>query len=702
MLVNFVKKNGILLSILLVGTLLVCSAILFFYNRQTMSQNVVLQEQANKSTKAFKNFFEGGLYDLDKSLRAFALTKGDNHLEHVEDAIKRGKLGYDSLLVSLRIQKTQLPGFALTIDSLMSQASITRDTLIEYQQFCRSIIELAKQDSISQVAELIKQDRGMKPWSIGYKLEQKLGKFENHVITESQKQYDLATSRNAILQLLLILFGLPTLFWIAKTLRKEEVNRLRILTELENSNKRYLFNPGNESVIQGEETIQSSIVNLRKAADFIKKVTEGENNVVWDGLTEENRALNQENLVGELLKMQSQMQQVREEDQRRNWTNEGLNYLGEILRKETDLKSLADQILAELIKYVRANQGILFILNDTNPSTPFLELKATYAFNRKKYISGRIEPGQGLAGQAWLEAETIYLKEIPQDYVRITSGLGDANPSNLLVVPLKHDQNIQGVLEIASFKIFQAHEISFIEKIAETIAVTFAAAKVSERTHMLLEDTRSMTEEMRAQEEEMRQNMEELVATQEELQRKERETSNLVFGINSAFGMIEFDLDGTVLSANEKFLTLMGYTLNEIKGHKHRMFVTPEYANSSEYKNLWTNLRESRVENTVCCRLRKDKSEVWLRASYVPLRNKEGQAYKILKLATDITNEHLLQKQNDERIATIEAYEEEMRLTLNDLMQQQEEVAIKEQQYLQRIAQLETENQQLKDKPQII
>ena len=100
---------------------------------------------------------------------------------------------------------------------------------------------------------------------------------------------------------------------------------------------------------------------------------------------------------------------------------------------------------------------------------------------------------------------------------------GDAQPNNLPIVHLKHDGNVQGMLGLASFRILQPHEIAFIEKIAENTAVTFAAAKIAERTNALLQETQQMTEQMRAQEEEMRQNMEELMATQEEVMRKKNE-----------------------------------------------------------------------------------------------------------------------------------------------------------------------------------
>ncbi len=694
MLIRFWQKNGIVLSIVLIAALLVGSATMYLYNRHIMAKTVVLQQQADRITSTSKTLFENALASSDKSLRAYALTKGDNHLTHFQNALASRAPVSDSLITFMNSQKEFLPVFQVTIDSLITQQKQVNNTLEEYHLFSAYMADLAKKDSMTEFMSLLGEDRGLPCWATWNRFHVKLSAFESNIIQDAQNDYDVASNRNAWIQGLLILLGLPTLYWIVKTLKTEERNRKKLLSDLKYNNQQYLFHPGEN--LQ-DTIIADSIQNLQKAATFVKKVTQGDYSVHWEGLNESNQVLNQENLVGELLKMQQQMKLVKEEDQKRNWTNEGLNYLNEILRKEADLPTLANRILAELIKYLDANQGVLFILNNTSPATPYLELKATYAFNRKKYISGRIERGQGLAGQAWLEAETIYLKEIPQDYVRITSGLGDATPNNLLVVPLKHDQTIQGVLELASFKLFQPHQISFVEKIAETIATTFAAARITEHTTRLLEESQDMAEQMRAQEEEMRQNMEELTAIQEELQRKERETSNLIYGINSSFGMVEFDLDGTILSANEKFLGFMGYTLEEVKGRKHQLFVTSEYAASNDYRDFWQNLKQAHLENATYSRLKKDRGEIWLRASYVPLRNKEGQVYKILKLATDITNEHQIQKQSEERMATIEAYEEEMKHTLNDLMQQQEEVSIKEQEYMQRVAELEAENQNLKN-----
>jgi GAF domain-containing protein len=115
------------------------------------------------------------------------------------------------------------------------------------------------------------------------------------------------------------------------------------------------------------------------------------------------------------------------------------------------------------------------------------------------------------------------LTEVPDEYIRITSGLGEANPRALVMVPLKVDKEVYGIVELASFKPYEQHEIEFVEKLAETIASTLASVKAAQKNKNLIEQFQQQTEVMRAQEEEMRQNMEELQATQEEMARKERD-----------------------------------------------------------------------------------------------------------------------------------------------------------------------------------
>jgi putative methionine-R-sulfoxide reductase with GAF domain len=241
-------------------------------------------------------------------------------------------------------------------------------------------------------------------------------------------------------------------------------------------------------------------------------------------LMEEAEQRNEElHQKGQELEVQMQKLEVaQQEEKQRNWAAEGFSQFGTILRQHDDLGKLYDTLIASLVKYVKANQGALYVVEEED-NTVLLELKACYAYNRKKFKENTIEPGQGLVGQCYLERDIVYMTKVPQGYTFITSGLGDATPASVLIVPLITNEKVEGIIEFASFKVFDQHEIAFVKKLGEDIAATLSVGRINALTRELLANAQEQAEEMRAQEEEMRQNMEELSATQEEMQRKEQE-----------------------------------------------------------------------------------------------------------------------------------------------------------------------------------
>lgn len=216
-----------------------------------------------------------------------------------------------------------------------------------------------------------------------------------------------------------------------------------------------------------------------------------------------------------------QLQAAQEEEEKRQWTNDGLTQVAQLVRDNDDLSKLADQVLSYTVKYVGANQGGLFLVNRGAEKTT-IRLAAAYAYDRKKFMEKQIAIGQGLVGQAFLEKKHAYLEKLPEHFVNITSGLGEAPPTALIVMPFQVNEEVEGILELASFKPFAEHQIHFLKKLGESVAVAVRNARVNEQTQLLLKETQQQAEEMRATEEEMRQNMEELAATQEEMQRKEQ------------------------------------------------------------------------------------------------------------------------------------------------------------------------------------
>ncbi|WP_224999214.1 GAF domain-containing protein [Cesiribacter sp. SM1] len=261
-------------------------------------------------------------------------------------------------------------------------------------------------------------------------------------------------------------------------------------------------------------SINQLLKNLQGVKEFSISVGKGdfESNIsVFD---------NAGDLGTALASMRQSLKEVSAEDKKRDWVNQGLATFLSIIRDHGhNTEELAYQVLANLVKYIKANQGGIFIADQERHETK-LRLVASYAYNRKKYVEKVLLPGQGLVGQAYLERDHIYLKEIPQNYVQITSGLGDSTPRTIYIQPLIVNDEVMGVLELASFGDIAPYVQDFIKKVSESVAAAIGTAQNTSRNKQILEQSQELAEQLRAQEEELRQNTEELQATQEEMHRR--------------------------------------------------------------------------------------------------------------------------------------------------------------------------------------
>lgn len=392
---------------------------------------------------------------------------------------------------------------------------------------------------------------------------------------------------------------------------------------------------GTDELSTSVRALNTLTERLDSAASFAESIGKGELQARY------NKKFENDILAHALQRMHAQLKTAADEQQRRGWVTTGLANFAEILRSsQSNISELANEIICNVVRYLKANQGQLFVLTE-NENESFLELAATYAWDRKKHLKAKVVYGEGLVGQAWAERETIVLKEIPANYIRITSGLGEALPASVVIIPMKLDQQVFGILELASFKNFEKHEIEFLEKLCELIASALSAAKINERTRHLLAESQHQTEELRAQEEEMRQNMEELTATQEEMARKDIEMSGQLMAINNSMATIEFTMDGIITNANERFLTFTGYTMKEILNKHHRMFCADEYVKSDEYVRFWNNLGKGIAQTGEFKRHVKGGRKVWISASYTVVTDSEGRPLKVIKFAMDITDQKM-------------------------------------------------------------
>lgn len=291
------------------------------------------------------------------------------------------------------------------------------------------------------------------------------------------------------------------------------------------------------SIKQRKQTSESGISQIRMEdqLNLMDINIEFANSISKGNLRAEYKAKEADRLGESLMNMRSSLVEASEREEHEKFVNVGLATVGDILRSHSDnLKDLCDMLLQKLVEYMNVNQGGIFIMEKDDVSGEhYLDLKAARAYERKKFLEKRVAIGQGLIGQAAVERESIYLKEVPDNYINITSGLGLATPKSLLIMPLKSNDELVGVIELASFREFSETEIEFLEKVGESTASTIISVKTNQQTKELLEQSRQMTEEMQAQEEEMRQNMEEMQATQEEMARTQKELSEKESNLNA-------------------------------------------------------------------------------------------------------------------------------------------------------------------------
>ena len=396
------------------------------------------------------------------------------------------------------------------------------------------------------------------------------------------------------------------------------------------------------------DTSQSLHKALKQELDKNQKIYRFVEKIRMGNINAEYKVQGKDDVLGQsildlrdnLKKNKEEEDRRRKEDQQRNWIAEGLAKFGDILRKDSDnLEELSYNLINNLVKYINANQGAFFIIEDEDEADTHLKMTACYAYERRKYADKRLEIDEGITGAAILEQETIYMTDVPESYVNITSGLGKSTPGCLLVVPLKINDVVHGVIEIGAIKPIEKYIVDFVEKVAENIASTISNVKINSRTAKLLKESQEQAEALAAQEEQMRQNMEELQATQEEAARQSEKFITFTNAVNHTLLRAEYDPDGTLIYANTKFLKKLGYEKNsEVEGKNISMFINDK--DKVWFNKLWTNLANGgkHFEGDMK-HVTKQGRDLWTMSTYTCMRRDDGSVEKILFLAIDTTDQ---------------------------------------------------------------
>lgn len=422
------------------------------------------------------------------------------------------------------------------------------------------------------------------------------------------------------------------------------------------------------------KALNNLIHGLRKITRFSNEI--GKENYLseFTPLSKEDELGNSLILMRENLKKASEEAKLRRaENNQRSWASQGLAEFGVLLREsKEDLEELTNQILTRLVRYLDASIGGLFIINDNDKNDTYLELVAFYAYDRRKYIDKRINIGENLVGQCVLENETIFMNDIPKDYIHIASGMGKDNPKSLLIVPLKLNEEVYGVVELASFTDIEPYQIEFVEKIGESIASTISSAKININTAKLLQESNEKSERLTKQEEETRRQIEEMQKSMSEIKNKEEKLNkenqdllnknkeeinqlkqqnqliekgmkeidvkhnNILAAVDNSLGTYSLSFSGEFIDANNLYLNLTGITLNELKGRRLEDFMREDKVQNPEFQNFMSNLLSGRIYRKAN-QYFFNQQEKWFFETFTPLYDEDEKFSKILCLVTDIT-----------------------------------------------------------------
>ncbi len=212
-----------------------------------------------------------------------------------------------------------------------------------------------------------------------------------------------------------------------------------------------------------------------------------------------------------------------EQEEQAAWESLGNDQLVELIKRcshNKDLDYMCNESIAFLVKYMKANQGGIFLYNNNDPADEHFALNGLYAYDKRKFYDKRIECRHGLVWECFMEGSPIVLTSVPKNYIKITSGLGEATPAYLILIPLISSDNKIGVIELASFIPFEKYEVNFLCEVAESIASMIFKKTDEEKRSKLLANSQELSSQLEEKERVLQQNIEELQATQEELSRQ--------------------------------------------------------------------------------------------------------------------------------------------------------------------------------------
>ena len=216
------------------------------------------------------------------------------------------------------------------------------------------------------------------------------------------------------------------------------------------------------------------------------------------------------------------LKETTQKNAEQDWLKTNLARFTRLLQGQRDLDTVTKVILSELAPLVSAHHGVFYMMN-TRQRTPQLEMIASYGYRSSKKLPTSFAPGEGLIGQCAVEKTRVWLTNVPRDYISISSGLGAAPPTNIVVLPILFEHEVKAVIEIASLERFTQTHLGFLDQLMESIGVVLNTIEATTRTESLLTQSQSLAQELQQTNQELAEKARLLSEQNSEVERKNRE-----------------------------------------------------------------------------------------------------------------------------------------------------------------------------------
>ncbi len=387
-------------------------------------------------------------------------------------------------------------------------------------------------------------------------------------------------------------------------------------------------------------TLKNNLDNLRLR---LLKLTEVHHNIENQKLKQKLKSYGDDDIIATSInnaidaieKRAEKRQKALESEKKNDWINEGLNLLHEAARvTDNSLEALTDKINQKISIYTNAFLSAIFIYNQDQDNKNTLSAVSTFGIDKKRAFKKNIQLGEGVVGSVAQEKKTQYFDKVPDDYQIIVGGLSEMKPKSILVQTLSYEGEFFGILEIAFLRKLQKFELDFFQAASAEIALSVKNLLGNIETDKLLEKMKVQTTEIEKTKEELQTKIDVITEKEKESLENQAAMQSMINAVNNTLMTIEYTTKGILLTANEKYLRSMHYTLEELQGVNVLELVKSE---RDELQQVINKVSKGQYYDKIMKRFTKYGEVKWLYSTYTPYYDAKGKITKILYFAFDVT-----------------------------------------------------------------